>query len=205
MVIPWEWAPDGVSYMQCLDTRPGGGKNIRETWISVFETANVGARETSSDEDEYSEWLEGLIKAGKIPACTPDVAQRMLERAIERLEKSKADAAKSGGHGANNLRALLQAKEVEVLQAVVGDHRTTKAAAKATPSDLTWKTKHSFAPTNTRSIKKKKKKFVLTFYSMKTNWIPWKAKTKPWKSPWIQSEKVRTSISPTIVPTTKAP
>lgn len=131
MVIPWHWAPDGVSYMQCLDTRPGNGKNVRETWISVFETANIGARETSADEEEYADWLDELVKAGKIPACTPDVAARMLERAVERLEKSKADAAKAGGHGANNLRALLQQKEVDVLREVVGAHRTTKAAAKA--------------------------------------------------------------------------
>lgn len=131
MIVPWEWAPDGVSYMRCVDTRPGNGPNVVETWISVFEEAYVGARETSPDEEAYAEWLEGLVLKGKIPPCHADTARRMRDRAIERLEKTRADAAKTGGHGAAAVRVKQLEAEVAVLDAVVSRQKSEKVAAKA--------------------------------------------------------------------------
>jgi len=129
-VVPWEWAPDGESYLQCLDTRPGGGKEIKETWISVFETANIGARETSPNEDEYAEWLEGLVKSGRLPACPIDTARRMLDKARERWQKSLAEANKNGGAGPAAIRAEMIKAEVEALQAIVDGHKAERAKAK---------------------------------------------------------------------------
>src|SRR5687768_10615065 len=48
-VIPYEWAPDGTSYLLCLETKPPGTKSeLFDAWISVFESADVGATETST-------------------------------------------------------------------------------------------------------------------------------------------------------------
>lgn len=135
-LVPWTWAPDGVSYLQCIDTRPGGGKDILETWISVFETADPGRTETSSDEEAYAEWLTNLVKTGKLPACSLAVARQMLDRASERLATAQADAAKLGGHGKASIRAKALEAEVEVLDKYVrsGKADAVKAKTKRTPT-----------------------------------------------------------------------
>lgn len=134
-VIPWEWAPDGVSYLECVDTRPGGGRDVLETWISVFETADPGRSETSPDEDAYAGWLTGLVKAGKLPACSLAVARQMLDRASERLGTAQAEAAKLGGHGRAGIRAKALEIEVAVLDKYVRGVKAevVKAKARRTP------------------------------------------------------------------------
>lgn len=129
--IPWEWAPDSVSYLKCVDTRPGGSTDIRETWMSCWEDAGIGARDTSTDEEAYAEWAESLVTSGKLPPCDPSVVRRMLERATERWEKSKSKSHKEGDAGPAHIRAGQLAEEVKVLQAVVNAHKTEKAKAKA--------------------------------------------------------------------------
>ncbi len=132
-IIPWTDAPDGESYLRCVDTRPGNGPNIVETWISVFEDAHIGARETSPDEEAYAEWLESLVNSGKLPQCHPDTARRMMDRSSERLEKTRAEAAKTGGHGAAAMRVKQLEAEVAVLRAVVDRDKAARVAAKAKP------------------------------------------------------------------------
>lgn len=130
-LIPWEWAPDGVSYIQCVDTRPRGGKEVAEAWISVFESADIGGAETTSDDEAYAEWLEDLVSSGKLPACSPNVASRMADKANERLGQAEAEAAKLGGKGRAAIRAKALAIEADVLGARVNANRTTRTAAKA--------------------------------------------------------------------------
>lgn len=130
-VIPYDWAPDGESYLQCLDCRPEGKASVQEAWISVFESADVGGTETSSDDEAYADWLDSLVKSGKLPSCTPNLAKRMLDKANERLEKAKADAAKLGGHGQASIRALALQSEVDALTAHVNANKGIKAKAKA--------------------------------------------------------------------------
>lgn len=129
--VRYEWAPDGVSYLQCVDTRPDAGKTVLEAWISVFESAHVGATETSCDEEAFAEWLEDLVKAGRLPACPHDTARRMLERATSRYQRARAEAAKLGGHGNASVRAKALEAEVKTLEAYVKVGKATRAAAKA--------------------------------------------------------------------------
>lgn len=129
-VIPYEWAPDGESYLQCLDTRPEGKKDVHEAWISVFEEATVGGANTSPDDEAYAEWLDGLVKAGKLPPCDVNTARRLLDKSTERLEKARADAAKLGGHGGASIRARALEIEAKVLEAYVTSGKAAKVAAK---------------------------------------------------------------------------
>lgn len=116
-IIPWEWAPDGESYLQCVETKPKAGADPVETWLSVWETARVGSALIASDLDGYASWLSELVASGKLPACPDVVAQRMLDGAVERLEKSRAQAAKLGGHGAPLLRVKALEAEVKAIEA----------------------------------------------------------------------------------------
>lgn len=119
-VVPWDWAPDGSSYLQSIETRPGGSPHVvAKTWISVFETAEAGGEETNPDEDAYVDWVDGLVQKKRLPACSLPVAKKLLEDATKRLAKARADAAKLGGHGAPLIRAESILKEVEVLEAYV--------------------------------------------------------------------------------------
>lgn len=132
--IPWEDAPDGVSYLRCVDTRPGGGPNVVETWISVWEEVGIGARETDADEEGYAKWLTDMITSGKLPKCPLGTANRMLDKARERLERTLADLSKNGGHGAGQARARLIGEEVKVLEEVVASYKAERTE-RAKPKD----------------------------------------------------------------------
>lgn len=116
IVVPYEWGPGGT-YLLPIDTRPNGGKDVVETWISCWEEATVGSTETYPNTDGYAEWLASLVTDGKLPACPVSVASRMLDVARERLEKARSDSAKNGGAGKSSIRAKAIAQEVEVLEA----------------------------------------------------------------------------------------
>jgi hypothetical protein len=130
-IVPYTWAPDGVSYLQCLDTRPGGSRNVVETWCTVFETVDAGATETSADEGAYAAWLSDLVAKGRLPRCSINVARRLLDRTVERLEKARGDAAKMDGHGAPLIRAQALEAEREVLAAYVEAVKGERVSAKA--------------------------------------------------------------------------
>lgn len=134
--VPFEWAPDGQSYLQAMETRPGGGPNVAETWITAWETCEAGSSETSTDEAAYADWLLGLVKAGRLPACSPPVIRRMHERAVERLAVAVADAAKLGGAGKASLRAKALEIEVEVLAAELEKAKGRKVVGRVRTPEL---------------------------------------------------------------------
>ena len=96
-VIPYEWAPDGDSYVQVLDTRPEGKQATAVAHITVWETATVGSSVTISDDEAYAEWLDGLVSAGKLPACGHDVAARMLDQVLGRLARERRHERRARG------------------------------------------------------------------------------------------------------------
>lgn len=119
MAIPYDWAPDGESYLTTVETRPNGSQTIRTAHLTVWDTCHAGDRIPSPDERGYSLWLEGLVKSGKLPSCPPHHARRMLERASEHLEEAEAKSASHGG------RATVRAKQLRVVVTTL-----TKAAGK---------------------------------------------------------------------------
>jgi hypothetical protein len=133
MMVPLEWAPDGESYLNVVDTKPGGGKEIAEAWISVFETAHLGATRTETDQDAYAAWVESLVVAGKLNACPLDVATSMLQRAKRKHASAQQMLAKGGGAGAHSFRVEAFAKEIGVLEAYIAKARgeAVKAAPKS--------------------------------------------------------------------------
>lgn len=134
-LVPWNWAPDGSSYLQCIETRPANSKEVQEAWITKFESVDIGGTETSSDDEAYAAWLTDLVKTGKLPTCSANVARRMLGKARERFERARADAAKLGGAGAASLRANALEAEVMALKKHVDSAKGTavKAVAKQGP------------------------------------------------------------------------
>lgn len=131
IVIPYEWAPDGVSYLQCVATKPG--RDVQETWLSVFESAHLGDGQTSTDIDAYAEWLESLVTSGKIPACQPHVIDRMLDSVRERLAVASAELAKSGGQGPIARRVELLTEQLKVLESHASKRGPKAASKKSVP------------------------------------------------------------------------
>jgi hypothetical protein len=129
-IIPYNWAPDGESYLDSVDTRPGGRADVKEAWISVWEEAPVGASQTVSDETGYAEWLEGLVKSGKLTPCPIDVIERMLEEARLRQGRAAIVAAKNQGAGRSAEREAQLKAEVEVLEAALKACKAERENAK---------------------------------------------------------------------------
>ena len=119
LFIPYEWGPGGDSYLQAVETRPGGSRDLRTAYISVWESAYAGDTTTYGDLTAYVDWLSGVVKAGKIPPCPPQVARRMLEKAEERLSEANALFVKHGD-AASQTRAAAYAVEVKALKAAAG-------------------------------------------------------------------------------------
>jgi len=130
ITVPYEWAPDGHSYVKAVDTRPEGASVDSQTaYISVFEDAFAGDRATYPRLDEYVEWVSGLVSSGKLPACPPQKVRKMLEQAQVALAKAEAQRESSGGAGiAQTCKAL--AANVEVLEAAMESTPKRKAPAK---------------------------------------------------------------------------
>jgi len=125
--IPYEWGPGGQSYLTVVETRPNGSQTIQTAHVSVWESCHAGDRLPASDEDGYSRWLASLVKSGKLPACPPHLARRLLERASEALEEAEAMSSKHGGRA--TIRAKAIRAKVDALTKASG--RGTKAKAKA--------------------------------------------------------------------------
>jgi len=116
-IIPYEWGPNGDSYMQRVETRPGGRGSIKDAHLYVWETAALGDAQTHVDEDGYSAWVESLIKSKKIPACPPYIAQRMRDEMAVKLETAEARAGKGdSGSGAAKIRARILREQYDVLE-----------------------------------------------------------------------------------------
>lgn len=134
-LIPYEWGPDGESYIQCVETKPGGSTTIADAWISAFQTAHVGSSTCETDIDAYVAWLESLVTSGKLPPCLPHRISEMLTAAKERHAEAQAQAAKDGGRSA--LRADELGAVVAVLEAAFKKARPAKAQTqKAKTPDL---------------------------------------------------------------------
>jgi hypothetical protein len=125
-IIGHELAPDGETYLQDVDTRPGGGSNAGVAFISVWEEAHAGSSETVCDEEAYVEWLEGLVTGGHIAPCQPHVAAQMLERSKTALRDAEYKLLSGKLSDLGRVDALKL--EVEVLAAVAG--KGAKASAR---------------------------------------------------------------------------
>ena len=131
-LIPYEWGPGGESYMQTVRTRPRGGPNEMDTYLSVWETTGPADPDTYTDDDAYSEWAESLVKDGKVRPCPPALARRMQDRAARKLAREEALAEKGGaGSGMAKLRAKALARTVKVLGAAATTKRTGRGKAAA--------------------------------------------------------------------------
>ena len=120
MVIPYEWGPDGESYVQVVETRPNGRQGVQETYLYAWETAALGDTRISVDEGAYAEWATSLISEGKIPACPPYVARRLADKIAGRLEEDEARAAKGGeGSGAAKLRARKLRTDLDAIESAI--------------------------------------------------------------------------------------
>jgi hypothetical protein len=136
-LIPYEWGPDGESYVQVVETRPNGRAAVRETYLYAWETAALGDTRIMVDEDAYAEWAESLVTEGKIAPCPPYVARTLGDRLARRLEEEEARAAKGGeGSGAAKLRARKLRADLEVVQGAVESTPAKPKRGRATKPSL---------------------------------------------------------------------
>ena len=133
-LVPYAWGPEG-SYLQAVTCRPNGGKNTATAHMTVWERAALGDTETYTDEAAYTQWVASLVDEGKLPACPPYFARRMLERARGKLAEAQARAEKGGpGSGSAKLRVDALQAEVDALSKAVIKGEPVKG--KATTPEL---------------------------------------------------------------------
>lgn len=88
-LIPYEWGPDGESYLIEVDTRPGGRANTAKAYVTCWESVHPGENNTTPNETAYAEWLEQLVRDGRLPSCPPHIARRMLDQAQASLRDAE--------------------------------------------------------------------------------------------------------------------
>ena len=113
--IPFEWAPDGISYVQEIETRIKGQDLM--TFASVWEEVYPGDSQTHPDTPAYVAWLEGLVSTGKLPACPPFQVRRMMEQEQSRLMVATASA-KAHDTGANREAMQAHSDNLEALRTI---------------------------------------------------------------------------------------
>lgn len=129
LAIPFSWAPDGNSYLQALDTKPNPeSPQIVKTYVSVFESAGAGDRATYPDVAGFADWLESLVAAGRLPACSPTRLRRMLEEASGRRDTAEVAYSEKPSAVRKQRLAAFDA-EVKALEEALSKH--DKAAASA--------------------------------------------------------------------------
>lgn len=107
--IPFDWAPDGVSYVQEVQTRIGLSEMT--TYVSVFAEVYPGDSRTHPDLVAYVEWLTSLVTSGKLPSCPPFHVRQMLEKEEGRLLVAEASVK---AHDSGSNRASLAAHTANV-------------------------------------------------------------------------------------------
>ena len=133
ILIPYEWGPDGESYMQVIETRPNGGSNVAKTYISIWETGAPGDNEVYTDDEAYAAWAASLVTSGKVPPCPPQLARRMLEKTQQKLAREEAVAEKGGaGSGAAKLRAHVYRDNCKILTKAASSPRRVKGKSATT-------------------------------------------------------------------------
>lgn len=75
-VIPQDVDGPGTSYLREV---------IPNTWLLTWEHEHPGSDHVSSDVDGYAEWLDGLVKAGKIPGPHLHVLDAMAAKMRHQL------------------------------------------------------------------------------------------------------------------------
>lgn len=111
-MIPWEWGPDGESYVAAVDTRDRHG-NILTTYVSAFSETYAGSSVLGADVKAYADWIEALITDGRLPKPQPYIVERLLTSKRAAL----SDALTAQRHHHTEQRAEVIANlEVEVKQ-----------------------------------------------------------------------------------------
>lgn len=118
--LPFEWGPGGESYLQAIQTRPGGSKGDPQTaYVSVFSSAYAGDPKVYPDERAYAEWLLELMADGRIPQPRPHKVRAMLEESKRKLGVALAKKMAT--------RAEALQLEVTALEAWLKDHGQPKS------------------------------------------------------------------------------
>jgi hypothetical protein len=102
-LIPHNAAPNGVSYVQAIETSVGG--RITTTHITIFETAYPQDSRTVPDQTAYCDWVASLIGSFIDPVSPP-----VIRRLIAKAEKS----------GDTVALALLRKAELAVRRPITG-------------------------------------------------------------------------------------
>ena len=116
-VVPEQWGPGG-SYCRKVKTLPRGSLTPRDAFISFSETAYPGDPKTHSNDQVYATWAESLVTSGRLPRCSPHIAERLLAQArTEMMDVAQRQSKQPTGAGAVELDALTT--KIAVLEAAI--------------------------------------------------------------------------------------
>ena len=125
--IPFEWAPDGVSYVQAVDTRLGSREAV--AYVSVFEEVYAGDSRTHADSEAYADWMSGLINSGKLPQCPPFKVRDMMKQEEARAAVAESSM-KKNPTGPNRRAFEVHTANAETLRTIWGQVNPKSAGAK---------------------------------------------------------------------------
>ena len=132
--IPFDWAPDGVSYVQEVQTRIGLSEMT--TYVSVFQEVYPGDSSTHHDPEAHVEWLTSLVTSGKVPPCPPFHVRRMMDKEEGRLLVAEASV-KAHDSGSNRAALAAHTANLEALKkawALVNPRATGRKPVRKKPA-----------------------------------------------------------------------
>lgn len=112
-LIPFDAAPNGMSYMDKFETRPPE-QSVQVSYCSCFELTSIGSDTLEVDEEALADWLDSLVAKGIIAKPAPSVLRKKALSVRKRLAKAEGEVAHGQGAKAlyvEELKAELAAWE----------------------------------------------------------------------------------------------
>lgn len=112
-LIPYNAAPDGVSYLRAFETRPPE-EVVSTSYCSCFEEPVIGSGTLEIDEEGLADWLSSLVASGMVAKPAPSVLRQKAMSVRKRLAKAEGEVAHGQGAKAlyvQELKAELAAWE----------------------------------------------------------------------------------------------
>lgn len=130
-LIPFEWGPDG-SYVAKVRTRTPAG-TVVDSFISAFSNTHPGDNKIEPDVKAYADWLRGLIKSKKLPACPPYKLREILSNREGLLQEAKVQLEKKSTANRVQRVELLEAEVTALAKKVKALDKTKRPTAAKTP------------------------------------------------------------------------
>lgn len=123
-LLPYDCAPDGVSYLRAFETRPPE-EAVSVSHCSCFEEPVIGSDTLEIDEIGLADWLSGLVASGMIARPAPSILRKKAMSVRKRLAKAEGEVAH--GQGAKALYVQELKAELAAWEQALADQPKVRA------------------------------------------------------------------------------